>query len=512
MHVAKVFSAQFDILNSFIVEVEVDINKKTSRPTFKIVGLPDKAVDESRERVSAAIRNIGFKDEHPCVFKITTSLSPANEKKTGPLFDLPIAIGFLLANNEIDFDIKKKIFIGELSLNGSLKKVDGVLAMIKKAKEKGFLSAYLPQENAEEASLIQGINIFPVKSLLELINHLRQEKQKQKVLSQIINPYKRKEKEEFFEKNQIDFSDIVSQDITKRALEIAAAGGHNIAMYGPPGTGKTMLARAFSSILPKLSYRQSLEVTEIHSVAGILNKSLIINPPFRSPHHTASYVAIIGGGTYPKPGEVTLAHRGILFLDEFVEFEKRVLESLREPLEDNFVNISRAKASVKFPANFTLIAALNPPSEVFRTGGQITYAEEKAFKKKLSGPIMDRIDLWTEVSKIDDYKKLSQKNEKSEKSEKIRKRVEKAREIQKTRYNKEILNANLNAKDIKKYLILSNNQENILIEAVKKLNFSPRVYHKILKITQTIADLDNVGKIKDKHILEALQYRPKEII
>jgi len=282
-------------------------------------------------------------------------------------------------------------------------------------------------------------------------------------------------------------------------------------MYGPAGTGKTMLARAFTTILPKLSKEQSLEVTEIHSAVGVLDEILISNPPFRSPHHTASYVAVIGGGTYPKPGEVTLAHRGVLFLDEFVEFDKKVLESLREPLEDRFVNISRAKGSVKFPANFTLIAALNPPSEVFRNGGFVSYGEEQKFKKKLSGPIMDRIDLWTEVSKVK-HEKLSDKNIKSEKSESIRKKTERAREIQKERYGEEILNANISVRDINKYINLNEEQKDLLKNAAEKMDFSPRVYHKILKISQTIADLDNDGMIEKEHILEALQYRPKEII
>lgn len=395
MHLAKIYSAQFDILNSFIVEVEVDINK-SGLTSFKIVGLPDKAVEESKERVSAAIKNIGLiseKKDLPTRNKVTVALSPADEKKVGPLFDLPMAIGYLLANEYLDFNPEKKIFIGELSLDGSLKKIAGVLAMVKKAKESGFTSVYLPSENAKEASLVEGINIFPVKHLSDLVEHLNQENQNKKIISKIITPYKKQDIENNEVENTVDFADVIEQDVAKRALEISAAGGHNLAMYGPPGTGKTMLARAFTGILPKLSQQQSLKVTEIHSAAGVLDQTLITLPPFRSPHHTASYVAVIGGGAYPKPGEVTLAHRGVLFLDEFVEFEKRVLESLREPLEDNFVNISRAKATVKFPANFILIAALNPPSEVFRDGGNVTFAEERAFRKKLSGPIMDRIDL-----------------------------------------------------------------------------------------------------------------------
>ena len=513
MHLAKIYSAQFGILNSFIVEVEIDVYK-SGLASFKIVGLPDKAVEESKERVSAAIKNIGLIDDKkdlPTRNKVTVSLSPADEKKVGPLFDLPMAVGYLSANNFLDFNPDKKIFIGELALDGSLKKIFGVLGMVKKAKEEGFTSVYLPAENADEAALVSGINIFPINHLSELIEHLNQEKQKEKIMSKIISPHRQKKEYSKSTSNKIDFADVVEQETAKRALEIAAAGGHNLAMYGPPGTGKTMLARAFVSILPELSREQSLEVTEIHSAAGVLDEVVISEPPFRSPHHTASYVSIIGGGTYPKPGEVTLAHRGVLFLDEFVEFNKQVLESLREPLEDNFVNISRAKATVKFPANFILIAALNPPSEVFRDGGFVTPAEERAFRKKLSGPIMDRIDLWTEVNKVE-YNKLAKEHTGAEKSEPIRKRVKKARELQKKRYGLEILNSNVGVKEIKKYIKLNDKQKSLLESAAKKLNFSPRVYHKILKISQTIADLDNDGKIKDEHILEALQYRPKEII
>lgn len=390
MNLAKIYSAQFDILDSFIVEVEADVTK-SGIGGYKIVGLADKAVDESKERVPTAIKNTGYKNARK--YKVTISLSPADRKKEGPLFDLPIAIGYLLANAEIDFNPKGKIFFGELSLDGSLKKVTGVLPMVKKAKESGFTSVYVPTENAAEAALISGMHIFPASSLKEVIEHLAQENAEQKNLAKIIKPFVIEPDTYEEEKFLVDFSHVIGQDTAKRALEIAAAGGHNIAMYGPPGTGKTMLARAFSTILPELSETQALEITEIHSAAGVLDGNFIKHPPFRSPHHTASYVSIIGGGTYPKPGEVTLAHRGVLFLDEFVEFENRVLESLREPLEDNFVNISRAKASVKFPASFILVAALNPPLEVFRDGAVVSHFEQQKFKKKLSGPIMDRIDL-----------------------------------------------------------------------------------------------------------------------
>lgn len=508
MNLSKIYSAQFDILNSFIVELQVDINK-SGIPNYKIVGLGDKAVEESKERVPTALKNTGFSESRK--FKVTVSLSPADRKKEGPLFDLPVALGFLLANSEIDFNPEEKIFFGELALNGDLKKVTGVLPMVKIAKEKGFKSVYLPEENASEAALIEGVNIFPVKNLIQIFQHLQQEKVEKKNLEKIIKPFVKKKEKIFEENNFVDFSHVIGQDTTKRALEISAAGGHNIAMYGPPGTGKTMLARAFTTILPKLSQDQALEITEIHSAAGVLDGKFIQNPPFRSPHHTSSYVSVIGGGTYPKPGEVTLAHRGVLFLDEFVEFENRVLESLREPLEDNFVNISRAKGSVKFPASFILVAALNPPSEVFRDSSNVSNFEIQKFKKKISGPIMDRIDLWSEVAKVD-HKDLSEKKVSGEKSEVIRRRVEKAREKQKKRFGEERLNSEMSVKDINHFVVLADEEKKLLEDAAKNMDFSPRVFHKIKKIARTIADLENSEEIKKEHLLEALQYRPKEII
>ena len=420
-------------------------------------------------------------------------------------------MGYILADGQIDFNPEKKIFLGELALDGTLRKVSGVLPMVKLAKEKGFQSVYLPEENKEEASLISGINIFPVSSLKEIVEHLSQENEKEKNLEKIIKPYKNKNDFRKEVKNEIDFSDVKGQEVTKRALEIAAAGGHNIMMYGPAGTGKTMMARAFTGILPELSEEQALEITSIHSAAGALKDKIYISkPPFRSPHHTSSYVSIIGGGTYPKPGEVTLAHNGVLFMDEFPEFDKRVLESLREPLEDGFVNISRSKGSVKFPASFILVAAMNPPSEVF-TNSSVSWAEEQKFRKKLSGPIMDRIDLWTEVSKIE-HSELTDKSKKGEFSEEIRKRVLEARKKQKERFGSDKLNAQMSARDIENLIELKDGVKKILEDAALAMNFSPRVFHKMIKLARTIADLDESEKIEENHILEALQYRPKDII
>lgn len=512
MNLSKVFSAQFDVVKSFIVEVEADIVKKGS-PVFKIVGLPDKAVEEAKERVSAAVKNSGF--ENPKKYKVTVSLSPADLKKTGPIFDLPIALAIILANSETDFIIEKKMFLGELSLDGSLRKISGVLPMVKAAQENGFQSIYLPSENKEEAAVVSGIKIFPINSLKELIKHLLEERASEKILRNIIKPFSLTRKEILnkvkAEEKITDFSDIRGQEISKRSLEIAAAGGHNLTMYGPPGTGKTMLARAFCGILPELSEKQALEVTQIHSATGVLTAPYIHTPPFRSPHHTASYVSIIGGGANIKPGEVTLAHRGVLFLDEFVEFDKRVLESLREPMEDRFVNISRAKGTAKFPANFILIAALNPPSAIYSKNSFISSSDRQKFNKKISGPIIDRIDLWSEVAKID-YDKILEKDKSAEKSEIIKKRVKKAREIQSKRYGIEKLNADISVQDIDKYIFLGKKEREVLEKSAQQLNFSPRVFHKIIKISQTIADLKGCAKIECNHILEALQYRPKEII
>ncbi len=512
MNLSKVYSAQFDVLKSFIVEIEADIVKK-GNPVFKIVGLPDKAVEEAKERVSAAVKNSGF--ENPQRNKITVSLSPADIKKTGPIFDLPIALAIILANGEVNFSVENKIFLGELSLDGKLRKISGILPMVKAAKDAGFKSIYLPSENKTEAAVVSNINVFPVNSLSEIIKHLLEENTKEKKKENIIKPFVLNPEEILNQikkrKKIIDFSDVRGQEVAKRALEIAAAGGHNLAMYGPPGTGKTMLARAFCGILPELSEEQALEVTQIHSAAGVLDTPYINTPPFRSPHHTASYVAVIGGGVNIKPGEATLAHRGILFLDEFVEFDKRVLESLREPMEDGFVNISRAKGTAKFPSNFILIAALNPPSEVYSVDGFVSRLDRQKFKKKLSGPIIDRIDLWAEVDKID-YDKIIKKDPRAIKSEIIKKGIEKVRKIQKIRYNSEKLNADISVQDIDKYINLGKKEQKLLEQSAERLNFSPRVFHKIIKISRTIADLDHQLEIEMKHILEALQYRPKEII
>ncbi|PIP68867.1 magnesium chelatase [Candidatus Nomurabacteria bacterium CG_4_9_14_0_2_um_filter_32_10] len=530
MSFAKVYSAQVNLLSGQIVTIEVDLSRGLH--TFNVVGLPDSAVNESKDRVSSAIKNSGFKSPKAKNQKIIVSLSPADLKKEGPFFDLAIALSYLLASEDLKFDSEKKIFLGELGLDGTLRRIRGALPLVMEAKRAGYEEVYLPKENAIEAALVDGIKIFGAETLKEVVEHISSEKgpslknSKRTALGETLlhqgsegrRKIKIQPKTEINykkEKRNSDFSDIKGQEGAKRGLEIAAAGGHNIAMYGPPGTGKTMLARAFSQLLPDLGIEEVLEITGIHSVAGVTRGELISSPPFRSPHHTSSYVSVIGGGTYPKPGEVTLAHKGVLFLDEFPEFEKRVLESLRQPLEDNVVSISRAKGSAIFPSNFILVAAMNPcpcgnagnkqkacickPSDLDR------------YKRKLSGPIMDRIDIWVSVGNVD-YKKLSEESN-GEKSEKIKQRVTNARKVQEGRFKKFrrniTTNSEMNVKDLFNMVKLKDEVRDLLDDSAERLALSARAYHRVIKIARTIADLENSEEINSNHILEAIQYRPK---
>jgi magnesium chelatase family protein len=515
MSFAKVYSAQVNLLSGTIVSIEVDISKGLH--SFNVVGLPDKAVDESKDRVSGAIKNSGFKSPKAKNQKIVVSLSPADLKKEGPFFDLGIALCYMLASEEIKFNPEKKIFLGELGLDGTLRRIRGALPLVQEAKKFGFEEVYLPKENAEEAALIEGINVFPVSSFGEILEHInesntKREGNKNKISIQPKTEIKHKE-----EKKGVDFSDIRGQESAKRGLEIAAAGMHNIAMYGPPGTGKTMLARAFSELLPDLTMDEVLEITGIHSVAGSTQGELICKPPFRAPHHTASYVSIIGGGAYPKPGEVTLSHRGVLFLDEFPEFEKRVIESLRQPLEDNIVSISRARGTAQFPSNFILVAAMNPcPCGNSGSKQKVCICKPSdldRYKRKLSGPIIDRVDLWVSVGDVD-YKKLGGEST-GEKSESIKKRVERARKIQKERFKKWdrdiTANSEMNVKDLGTIINLNGKIRDLLDDSAERLSLSARAYHRVIKIARTIADLDNSENIEEHHILEAIQYRPKVI-
>lgn len=505
MSFAKVHSAHVNLLESRIVDIEVDLSKGLH--SFSIVGLPDKAVEESRDRMAAAIKNSGFTSPKSKNQKVVVSLAPADIKKEGPHFDLPIALSYLLATGDASFDPKKRLFIGELSLDGSVRPVSGVLPLAEKAAREHFAEIYVPKENVEEAALIRNIEVYGVSSLKEIVEHLKKEK--------LIFKSKETSFEKEPEESAYDFTDIKSQEGAKRGLEIAAAGGHNVAFYGPAGTGKTMLARAFSSILPPLSYEETLEVTAIHSVAGTLKGSFVAEAPFRSPHHTSSYVSLVGGGATPRPGEITLAHRGVLFLDEFPEFDRRVIEALRQPLEDKVISISRSKGTGRFPANFILIAAMNPcPCGNFGTEKECscTPLAVLRYKKKMSGPIADRIDMWISVPLVA-HRTLSNKKIKGESSEAIKKRVLKARDAQAKRFigKKNVLrNADMSAKDLEKYIELSEETREILDQSAEKLKLSPRAYHKVIKLARTIADLEGSGNIETPHVLEALQYRPKE--
>jgi magnesium chelatase family protein len=518
MSFAKIFSAQSTLLKAQIIDVEIDLSSGLHQ--FSIVGLPDKGVEESRDRVSSAIKNSGFTSPKQENKKIIVALAPADVKKEGPAFDVAIALAYLMASEEIIFNPKERLFLGELSLDGELRPIQGVLPLTRTAKEKGFKEIYVPKQNATEAALIDGISVFAVSSLSELVSHL-DETVKKKLgrrpkVTLVPEPktiYKPERPE-----IMLDLSDIKGQENAKRALEIAAAGGHNIAMYGPPGTGKTMLAKAFAGLLPELSFEDMLEVTSIYSVAGQLkNQPIIVEPPVRTPHHTASYVSLVGGVTNPKPGEVTLAHKGVLFLDEFPEFDKKVIEALRQPLEDRVVTISRAKASVQFPAHFILIAAMNPcPCGNWGSKDKrciCAPAHILRYQQKLSGPIMDRIDLWVEVPSVD-HNKLSDTSSSGEKSSDIKTRVNAARILQQNRFKKAgrsiRTNAEMNTKDLSRDIILSEKLKEFFNLSAKRLDLSARAYHRVLKLARTIADLEGTEELKEHHLAEALQYRPKQ--
>ena len=499
----KVNSCANTGLNCELIEIETD-QIRTDQTKFIIVGLPDTAIQEARERVRLAIKNSGFKTPR---YKTIVNLAPADLRKEGPAYDLGIALSVLIATNQVDCQIESSIFVGELALNGKVRQTNGVLPITIFAKEKGIKNLFIPKDNADEASLISGLNIYAVESLSELISHLQGIKKLPTVKPKLnINL-------ETDGPSEVDMAFVHGQEQAKRALEIAASGAHNVLMSGPPGSGKTLLARSLASILPAMSEQEILEVTKIYSVAGLLPKeeAIIRRRPFRSPHHTSSGVALVGGGRIPSPGEISLAHRGILFLDEFPEFPRQVLENLRQPLEDGTVSISRAHGTLSFPANFTLIASQNPCPCGFASDPEknctCTTNQILNYQKKISGPILDRIDLHIEVPRLN-FEKM-QSTTKNESSATIRQRIEKALEMQAQRFahTEFKYNSEMRAQDVKKYCPLDQPSINLLRSAMNQLHLSARAYHRILKVSRTIADLEQAEKISSKHIAEALQYR-----
>jgi magnesium chelatase family protein len=519
----KVHSAQAELISAHKVEVEIDISNGLYN--FSIVGLGDKAIGEAKDRIASAIKYSGFKSPKQKNQKVVISLAPANKRKTGPSFDLPMAVGYLAASKEIIFNSAHKLFVGELSLNGETCKTAGVMQITTFAKQNNFTEIYVPFENAEEAGFIEGISVYAVKNLEDLVLHLKGEK--------LIKPYKKitgddrngknhtdknslsKESEQISvieSKPVIDFAEIIGQEIAKRGLLIAASGKHNVAFYGPPGTGKSMLARAFSGILPNLNIQETIETTSIYSASGLLKNNLITEAPFRSPHHTSSYSAIVGGGSHSKPGEITLAHNGLLFLDELPEFDKRVINSLRQPLEEKQISISRTNETVNYPANFILVAAMNPcHCGYYKTNIKNCVCSPnniENYQRKISGPIIDRIDLWIEVTNLKQNEILKTKNLNTKGLSAVyKKQVAVCREIQYTRNKK--LNGELENKELATFA-LNQESEQLLFQIFEKYKLSMRSFYKILKVARTIADLEQSIEIKKPHILEAVQFRYKK--